>query len=86
MKNVYLKPRTVYYSIGDDDFIEEYDLVRFPKDDVNSPSPYKPENYNPLAYHYAKDELTAWVGKTRKDILKSTHGLVEIIEIIRAIG
>jgi hypothetical protein len=82
MKNLYLEEGVIYYSLTRKDIIEENDYVRFPND-ANT-SPFKPENYKSTAFHYAKDDIPAWVGKTKEDILQKVQ-FEWMIEILRPV-
>lgn len=72
--HISLKSGTYYFSLADDDIIQENDLVRF-------------DNYH-LSFHYAIVKFPFFVGKTKADLssaLRHSYG-EDDVEILREIS
>lgn len=80
--NYTIRPGAMLFVLGPDDVIEATDLVR-PRWDTEV-SPYVSQKWRPTAWHRADQDLTAWVGKTYRDLLthrdKNSYGVGETID------
>lgn len=81
--NIVLKKGTLYYSLVDGDIILATDLVR---EYSSERSPYKSEEYYPVYFHTAKENMPGWVGKTVGEFRNALFNIgVTELDILREI-